>query len=903
MAKKTSKEYEIGFRIAADMEADFVRTFSSAAKSVEGVQDELKQLKDMQGPGDKMRELRNGLKQSEEAFQGTARSANSFMDKLKNVAEYTGAFKLVSESAESFTDIVGTATSYESAMKQIQVATGATAKEMSEMKGIAENLYNQKLGEDFKDLSEAISKARQVTGLQGKALEQTTKSAIVYRDVFGEDLAASLKAVDTMTKNFGVTSQQAFNLLAQGAQKGLDKSGELLDTANEYAPYFAKLGFDANQMFDVFSAGLEAGAFNLDKVGDGIKEFGIRTKDGSKQSLEAYEALQLSGEEMTQQFAAGGDVAQKAFLKTVKAINAVEDPAKRSAISVQLFGTQAEDLEDRVIKSYGNIQKRFDMARETMEEIGAVKYDSAVLSFEGLGREMMTEYILPLSQDLLPRLHELSDWATENKGLIKNLVVAFAAGGAVKGIAKVTGSISELSAKAAAGGKSMQGFVASALGLTNPVGIAVTAVGAAAFAFTEFKRHQEAARKELLTMGDSLKKAYSDYQGVQNQTKQTKDLIKEYDALKGKITDAKIPSDQLAQARERLQEVEEKLIELNPDILKSEDAKSARFREQLGLADKLNTTKSEMAKRDLEKAVLDNQAKLPDLRKEYEQLSNNLNAYNQAYTAAKESYVQYQEYVNQQQGIVQHLTGVEQQQELQKLAKQIQADTGKYYGDNWATMALDMADFRKKFDGAFEGIKSAESDMATVKDSFQAIYDTQKQMIEMNLGGSLEDQSKKMGSLSTEEKVRFEQALNSMSNLNRELNMLPTEKQVNVRVLYSDAGMEAPKEASDFLKYPFSMPKFEMGGVATRPSIFGEAGPEMAIPLNNKPRSRELLEQTNRMMGYTGGDTIIQYNPSIVIQGNGDKAAVEQAVKAGHDDFERRIRSWEAQKARVNMGA
>ena len=66
-----------------------------------------------------------------------------------------------------------------------------------------------------------------------------------------------------MMKNFGISSTQAYNLMAQGAQKGLNKSDELIDSANEYAPYFATLGFNANEMFDVFSTGLKNGAFNL----------------------------------------------------------------------------------------------------------------------------------------------------------------------------------------------------------------------------------------------------------------------------------------------------------------------------------------------------------------------------------------------------------------------------------------------------------------------------------------------------------------------------------------------------------------------------------------------------------------------------------------------------------------
>ncbi|OHW62904.1 hypothetical protein EUAN_06880 [Andreesenia angusta] len=45
------------------------------------------------------------------------------------------------------------------------------------------------------------------------------------------------------------------------------------------------------------------------------------------------------------------------------------------------------------------------------------------------------------------------------------------------------------------------------------------------------------------------------------------------------------------------------------------------------------------------------------------------------------------------------------------------------------------------------------------------------------------------------------------------------------------------------------VPMFAKGGIATGPSVFGEAGPEMAIPLKRNARSRMLLEQTNRIIG------------------------------------------------------
>jgi phage-related minor tail protein len=302
---------------------------------------------------------------------------------------------------------------YQEAMNQIQSATGATSQQMEGFSDIAEHLYNQNMGESFYDIAESLSVVRQVTKQSGQDLEDATRNGMIYADVFGEEIAESTKAADTMMRNFGITSTEAYNLLAQGAQKGLNKSGELLDTANEYSGYFAKLGFSANGMFDTFAAGLDAGAFNLDKVGDGIKEFGIRTKDGSKASLEAYKAIGLNGAKMTAEFAAGGKTAQEAFLETTKAIAAIKDPFIQNQASVQLFGTQAEDLEARVIKAYANVQSQFDMTKNTMDEINKVKYNTIGQAFGSIGRTLQTSLILPISKHLLPMFSGLAGKMTE----------------------------------------------------------------------------------------------------------------------------------------------------------------------------------------------------------------------------------------------------------------------------------------------------------------------------------------------------------------------------------------------------------------------------------------------------------------------------------------------------------
>lgn len=60
-----------------------------------------------------------------------------------------------------------------------------------------------------------------------------------------------------------------------------------------------------------------------------------------------------------------------------------------------------------------------------------------------------------------------------------------------------------------------------------------------------------------------------------------------------------------------------------------------------------------------------------------------------------------------------------------------------------------------------------------------------------------------------------------------------------------------------------NIPKFAKGGIASQPSIFGEAGAEMAIPLRRTPRSLDLLNKTASLLGaqsYTNANPIVKYN-------------------------------------------
>lgn len=266
-------------------------------------------------------------------------------------------------------------TEYTSALNKMQAQTGATNAEMKQLSESARNIYKSGMGESFEHVTASMANFQQVSGLSGKELEKATSNAMMLSDTFDMDVNESARAASAMAKNLGISYDKAFGLIAYGAQNGANKNGDLLDTFNEYSVHYKAMGFSADQFTQHLVEGAKSGAFSIDKIGDAMKEFNIRSKDGSKNSLEAFEALGINGELATKKFAAGGETAREAFFAVVEALDGIEDPVKKNAIGVQLFGTQFEDLEAGALKTFSKIQNASVDSEGTLKKINAVRYN------------------------------------------------------------------------------------------------------------------------------------------------------------------------------------------------------------------------------------------------------------------------------------------------------------------------------------------------------------------------------------------------------------------------------------------------------------------------------------------------------------------------------------------------
>ena len=209
---------------------------------------------------------------------------------------------------------VNSANNMDKAVNQFAASTGKSIEETGRYQKVLEEIYKNNYGESFEDIGEAMADVtRQLGDMSDDRLQEVTESAFALRDTFGYEIPESTRAAKAMMDNFGITGEKAMELIAAGAQNNLDYSGELIDSINEYSVQFAKVGLDADDMFKIFEKGAETGAWNLDKIGDAIKEMSIRVIDGSETTKEGFEAIGLNADEMAEKFAAGGDRAGKGF--------------------------------------------------------------------------------------------------------------------------------------------------------------------------------------------------------------------------------------------------------------------------------------------------------------------------------------------------------------------------------------------------------------------------------------------------------------------------------------------------------------------------------------------------------------------------------------------------------------
>lgn len=437
-------------------------------------------------------------------FETAGTSVDKFSGKLQNALAAAGLAYGVAEIKE-----VGA--SYEKAMDKVAMSTGTAGQELENLQGIASNVYTDNFGKSMEDAAASVAEVYKRTGLVGEELQKATEDAYTLQNAFGYEVNDSLQAATQLMDTFGVSAEEAYTLIAQGAQKGLDQNGDMLDTLNEYSVQFANLGYSAEDMFNMLANGVQNGTWSVDKLGDAVKEMNIRLNDGTADK--ALQTLGFNLDEIKGKLAAGGSGAQEAIQEIMTALSQVENEQDRYVLGQTLMGTQWEDIGESAVQALMNTQGEISTTSDAMEKISEQQFSDLDSQFEKLKRQVETEVVLPIAQKYMPKIEKAIDYVSKHLDEIaehaKPIAAAIAAAFAVK-------KLNDFVTTAVSTARTVK-TVFMALNSSNPLGWITIGVSAFAglIAYTG-------------TLKTKLEKVYDEHAKISDEVQEAIDKTKEY---------------------------------------------------------------------------------------------------------------------------------------------------------------------------------------------------------------------------------------------------------------------------------------------------------------------------------------------------------------------------------------
>ncbi|WP_395096832.1 phage tail tape measure protein [Bacillus amyloliquefaciens] len=284
---------------------------------------------------------------------------------------------------------------------EFRAQLGLTEVEAKKLTTTATAVWRDGFGENMEFVKDSIGQVRQnIKGLSENELKQVTKDSIVLADTFDADVNEVTRAGNNIMKGFGESSKKAFDLMTYGAQNGLNFSNEMFDNLSEYAPLFSKMGFSAQEYFQLLKKGTDSGVYNLDYINDVMKEFQIRVKDGSDSTSGAMGQLSGSTQKVWKSFLKGKSTVKDVSNKVLGELKGMKNQVNANNIGVALYGTKWEDLESKAMYSLGGIDGKIGQIDGKTKAAGQALQDNFGARLKKIGRTGLTA-LMPLGNGLL----------------------------------------------------------------------------------------------------------------------------------------------------------------------------------------------------------------------------------------------------------------------------------------------------------------------------------------------------------------------------------------------------------------------------------------------------------------------------------------------------------------------
>lgn len=410
-------------------------------KSATGGKADIRQLTDALDTvddGEAIRNLIEELKQAGDAAQDTAEDVGQIAENTKGAALMQTADQL-SAVGDKIQDIGTKAmdaySETENAVTKVNAYFGETGQAAEESANVIKSVYSDGVGESMDSVADAVLMVKKNLGdLSETDLTNLTQQAITLDELYGIDMNETLRGVNSLMQQYGLTAQEAMDYIVVGTQNGLDKTNELGDNLSEYAGKFSQAGYSASEYFQLLDNGLKNGAYNLDKVNDAINEVTTRLVDGTLG--ESIGSFSTKTQELFTSWQNGGATQKQVIDSIVADIGNCTNQQEALNLAALAFGTMAEDGNLKFITSLtsvgstyesvkGSAQGMFDATTTPMQQMesNTRKLQQALVP---LG-EKLAELANAILPPLVSVITTIGGWFERLPGPVQNFVIILGA--------------------------------------------------------------------------------------------------------------------------------------------------------------------------------------------------------------------------------------------------------------------------------------------------------------------------------------------------------------------------------------------------------------------------------------------------------------------------------------------
>lgn len=320
-----------------------VGNYGSAVKGFENRIDELKKKldgldinsKEFQDTRDEISKVTIELENLQSGVGGIEGKLNEFGSKLSGISSSFGNL------GTSLTAAFGPA----AIVSGLAVATGA--------------LINLKM-----EIDATREQVNLLTGATGDDLDEITAKVSATASTFDTDFNETLLTANTVAQQFGISVQQATDLIQQGFVNGANASGNFLGDLTEFAPQFNAIGLSADEAIAIMSQQPETGVFGNKGI-DAIKEAGLRLKEMPQATKDALDAIGLSGKTIQKQIQDGTITSFEAIQQISGKLSELPANSQVAAQAVSnIFGGAGQDAGLEYLKTLKDVETNLDTLTE-----------------------------------------------------------------------------------------------------------------------------------------------------------------------------------------------------------------------------------------------------------------------------------------------------------------------------------------------------------------------------------------------------------------------------------------------------------------------------------------------------------------------------------------------------------